>query len=77
MVPYALGVIAGVLKRMVTEGLEVTEFHREERKLEDAFIDLLGKLEADEAEEAAASMEASAAVAGPAAEHAKANESEQ
>ncbi len=71
------GVIAGVLKRMVTEGLEVTEFHREERKLEDAFIDLLGKLEADEAEEAAASMEASAAVAGPAAEHAKANESEQ
>jgi len=37
--------IAGVLRRMVSGGLEVCEFHREERKLEDAFIDLLGSLE--------------------------------
>lgn len=38
-------VIAGVLRRMVTDGLPVVEFHREERNLEDAFIDILGKLE--------------------------------
>ena len=38
-------VIAGVLRRMVTEGIPVVEFHREERNLEDAFIDILGKLE--------------------------------
>jgi len=38
-------IIAGVLRRMVSEGLQVIEFHREERNLEDAFIDILGKLE--------------------------------
>jgi ABC-2 type transport system ATP-binding protein len=38
-------VITGVLRRMVNEGLPVIEFHREERNLEDAFIDILGKLE--------------------------------
>jgi ABC-2 type transport system ATP-binding protein len=38
-------IIAGVLRRMVNDGLQVTEFHREERNLEDAFIDILGKLE--------------------------------
>ena len=38
-------IIAGVLRRMITEGLPVIEFHREERNLEDAFIDILGKLE--------------------------------
>jgi len=38
-------IIAGVLRRMVSEGLPVIEFHREERNLEDAFIDILGKLE--------------------------------
>lgn len=43
--------IAGVLKRMVNDGLLITEFHKEERKLEDAFIDMLGKLEAEEAAE--------------------------
>ena len=36
---------ADVLQRMVKDGLKVTEFHREERNLEDAFIDMLGKLE--------------------------------
>lgn len=32
---------AYVLARMIQDGLKVTEFHREERNLEDAFIDLL------------------------------------
>lgn len=38
-------VIAGVLRRMISDGLPVIEFHREERNLEDAFIDILGSLE--------------------------------
>ncbi|MES2598152.1 MAG: ABC transporter ATP-binding protein [Verrucomicrobiota bacterium] len=38
-------VLAGVLKRMVTDGLLVTDYHREERKLEDAFIDMLGQID--------------------------------
>lgn len=37
---------ADVLARMVRDGLRVTEFHREQRNLEDAFIDILGRLEA-------------------------------
>ncbi|MBB5350089.1 ABC-2 type transport system ATP-binding protein [Haloferula luteola] len=36
---------ARVLSRMIKDGLEVTEFHREQRNLEDAFIDMLGRLE--------------------------------
>lgn len=42
-------VIASVLGRMVKEGLSVVDYHREERNLEDAFIDILGKIEAKEA----------------------------
>jgi ABC-2 type transport system ATP-binding protein len=38
-------VIAGVLRRMVSEGIPVVEFHREERRLEDAFIEILGEME--------------------------------
>ncbi|HWB03659.1 MAG TPA: ABC transporter ATP-binding protein [Verrucomicrobiales bacterium] len=38
-------IVAGVLRRMVVEGVPVIEFHREERNLEDAFIDILGRLE--------------------------------
>ncbi|MBP7951264.1 MAG: ABC transporter ATP-binding protein [Verrucomicrobiales bacterium] len=38
-------IIAGVLRRMVQDGLPVLEFHREERNLEDAFIDMLGRIE--------------------------------
>ena len=38
-------VIAGVLAQMLNSGLKVTEFRKEERNLEDAFIDMLGKLE--------------------------------
>jgi len=38
-------IIAGVLRRMVDEGIAVIGFHREERNLEDAFIDMLGRLE--------------------------------
>jgi ABC-2 type transport system ATP-binding protein len=37
---------ADVLARMVKDGLRITEFHREERNLEDAFIDIIGRLEA-------------------------------
>ena len=39
-------VISGVLKRMITDGIAVTDFHQEERNLEDAFIDILGELDA-------------------------------
>ncbi len=39
-------IVATVLKRMINDGLAVTEFHREERKLEDAFIEILGEIEA-------------------------------
>lgn len=38
-------VIAGVLRRLVLDGIPVVEFHREERKLEDAFIEILGEME--------------------------------
>lgn len=37
--------IAGVLRRMITDGLPVIEFHQEQRNLEDAFIDMLGRIE--------------------------------
>ncbi len=37
--------IASVLRRMITDGLPVIEFRREERNLEDAFIDMLGTLD--------------------------------
>ncbi len=36
--------ISGLLKQMLADGLKVTEFHREQRKLEDAFIEILEKL---------------------------------
>jgi ABC-2 type transport system ATP-binding protein len=42
-------IISAVLRRMIQDGLPVTEFHREERNLEDAFIDMLGKLESKNA----------------------------
>lgn len=37
--------IAGVLRRMVQDGLPILDFHREERRLEDAFIDMLGQID--------------------------------
>jgi ABC-2 type transport system ATP-binding protein len=37
---------ADVLARMIKDGLRITEYHREQRNLEDAFIDILGRLEA-------------------------------
>ncbi|MCP5544688.1 MAG: ABC transporter ATP-binding protein [Akkermansiaceae bacterium] len=37
---------ADLLSRMVREGLRVIEFHREQRNLEDAFIDILGRIDA-------------------------------
>lgn len=39
---------ADVLARMVKDGLKVVEFHREQRNLEDAFIDILGRIERGE-----------------------------
>ncbi len=39
-------VIATVLKRMINDDVPVTDFHQEERKLEDAFIDILSEIEA-------------------------------
>lgn len=36
---------ADLLQRMIKSGLKITEFHREERNLEDAFIDMLGKID--------------------------------
>ena len=39
---------AKVLQRMVKDGLAVTEFHKEQRNLEDAFIDILGQIEGGE-----------------------------
>ena len=38
-------VLAAVLKKMIADGLAVTEFHREARKLEDAFVDMLRKVD--------------------------------
>ncbi len=58
-------VIAGVLRRMVSEGLPVVEFHKEERRLEDAFIDMLGKLEDAEAAELAGTIAPSPASPEP------------
>jgi ABC-2 type transport system ATP-binding protein len=39
---------ADVLARMIKDGLRVVEFHREQRNLEDAFIDILGRIERGE-----------------------------
>lgn len=36
--------LAATLRKMIQDGLAVTEFHREERKLEDAFVDILQKV---------------------------------
>lgn len=38
-------IISSVLKRMILDGLPVIDFHREERRLEDAFIDMLGQID--------------------------------
>ncbi len=38
-------IAADVLARMVRDGLRITEFHREQRNLEDAFIDIIGRLD--------------------------------
>jgi len=38
--------IAIVLRRMIQDGIPVVDFHREERRLEDAFIEILGEIEA-------------------------------
>jgi ABC-2 type transport system ATP-binding protein len=36
---------AEVLRRMIKDGLPIIEFHREERNLEDAFIDILARID--------------------------------
>ncbi|MDB6138962.1 MAG: transporter ATP-binding protein [Verrucomicrobiaceae bacterium] len=35
------GMLAAGLRKMVMDGLPVTDFHREERRLEDAFVDMI------------------------------------
>jgi ABC-2 type transport system ATP-binding protein len=37
---------AAMLRKMIADGLPVSDFHREVRRLEDAFVDILQKLEA-------------------------------
>ena len=39
---------ADLLARMIKDGLRVTEFHKEQRNLEDAFIDILGRIDRGE-----------------------------
>ena len=39
---------AELLGRMVKDGLQIHEFHKEQRNLEDAFIDMLGRIDRGE-----------------------------
>lgn len=39
-------VIASTLRRMILDGIPVLDFHRDEKRLEDAFIDMLGRMNA-------------------------------
>lgn len=39
---------ADMLAKMIRGGLQVTDFHREQRNLEDAFIDMLGRIDRGE-----------------------------
>ncbi len=39
--------ISGVLKQLLDAGIRVTDFHREQRRLEDAFVEILEKLNAN------------------------------
>lgn len=57
---------ADVLARMVKDGLRIVDFHREQRNLEDAFIDIIGKLEAGEAPMSPPPIPAPAAAQEPA-----------
>lgn len=36
--------LAALLRKMIQDGIAVTEFHKEERRLEDAFVDILHKV---------------------------------
>lgn len=38
--------LAYMLRKMIQEGVEVMDFHRQERKLEDAFVDMLSRVNA-------------------------------
>ncbi len=37
--------LAAALRKMITDGVPVTDFHRENRRLEDAFVDILKKVQ--------------------------------
>jgi ABC-2 type transport system ATP-binding protein len=37
-------VISSILRRMILDGIPVLDFHKEERRLEEAFIDMLGRM---------------------------------
>ncbi|MFT5465034.1 MAG: ABC-2 type transport system ATP-binding protein [Verrucomicrobiales bacterium] len=60
-------VIAGVLRKMINDSLPVVEFRKEERALEDVFIEIVGKLEREaDLEEAAKLNPVKPAAAEPA-----------
>jgi len=40
--------LSTMLRRMLSDGFDVVEYHQQERKLEDAFIDILNKFEDSE-----------------------------
>ena len=42
-------IVAGVLKRLIADQIAVLDFHREERRLEDAFVDILADLNKSQA----------------------------
>ena len=37
--------VSALLRKMIADGLPITDFHREARRLEDAFVDILRKIE--------------------------------
>jgi ABC-2 type transport system ATP-binding protein len=41
-------VVAAVLRRMIADGIAVTDFHREERSLEEVFVDMMARMERGE-----------------------------
>jgi ABC-2 type transport system ATP-binding protein len=43
------GAVAGVLRRMVGDGIAVTDFHREQRSLEEVFVDMMARMDRGEA----------------------------
>jgi ABC-2 type transport system ATP-binding protein len=49
--------LAATLSKMIADGIPVTDFHREERRLEDAFVDMLKKVGGGAAEASSSGSE--------------------